>query len=84
MHIIAGLEIVNTNSAAPVPYNIQPISFSEGKEVRVGGVPKFKLVYDSPGPVIAVNPVLLFLPLPYSLSADLSFCTPSRLSNVSG
>ena len=63
MHIIAGLEIVNTNSAAPVPYNIQPISFSEGKEVRVGGVPKFKLVYDSPGPVIAVNPVLLFLAL---------------------
>ncbi len=63
VHIIAGLEIVNNNSADPLPYSIQPISFSEGREVCVGGVPKFKLVYDSPGPVIAVNPILLFLAL---------------------
>ena len=63
MHIVAGLEIINTNADDTVPYNIQPISFSEGQEVRVGGVPLFKLVFDSPGPVIAVNPIFLFLAL---------------------
>ena len=63
VRIIAGLEIVNSNSGYQQPYSILPISFSDGKEVRVGGVPKFKLVYDSPGQVFAVNPALLFLSL---------------------
>ena len=63
VHIIAGLEVVNTNSGETKLYSIQPLSFSEGKEVCVDGVPRFKLVYDSPGTGIAVNPVLLFLAL---------------------
>lgn len=63
VRIIAGLEIVNSNSVAQGSYSIQPISFSEGREVCVGGIPEFKLVYDSPGPVFAVNHVLLLLAL---------------------
>ena len=61
--IIAGLELVNTNIETPRPYSLQPISFSEGREVCVDGVPKFKLVGELQGPSTPVNPVMLFIAL---------------------
>ena len=61
--IIAGLELVNTNIETPRPYSLQPISFSEGREVCVDGVPKFNLVGELQGPSTPVNPVMLFIAL---------------------
>ena len=63
VRVIAGLEMVNTNSEVSSPYTFQPISFSEGKEVCVAGEPKFKLVGESQGPSTPVNPIVLFIAL---------------------
>ena len=63
VRIIAGLELVNANIESTRPYTLQPISFSEGQEVRVDGVPKFKLVGEIQGPSTPVNPVMLFIAL---------------------
>ena len=63
VRIIAGLELVNANSEVQRPYTIQPISFSEGKEICVDGVPEFKLVSESTGSSSPVNPLMLFIAL---------------------
>ena len=62
MRVIAGLELVNNNDD-PLPYGIQPISCSEGSEVKVAGVPEFKIVYEPQGPALPFNPGMLFLSL---------------------
>ena len=63
VRIIAGLELLNTNSDEARPYNIQPISFSEGREICVDGVPKFKLAVESFDSSLPLNSTLLFLAL---------------------
>lgn len=63
VRIVAGLELVNTNIEESRPYTIQPISYSEGKEVCVDGVPKFKLVGESTDSSSPVNPVMLLMGL---------------------
>lgn len=63
VHIIAGLEMVNANNDEARSYTIQPISFSEGREVCVDGVPKFKIVGESQGSSSSVNPMALFFAL---------------------
>ena len=63
VRIIAGLEIVNTNSDVVRPYTVQPISYSEGNVICVKGEPKFKIVYESTYSGIAVNSGLLFVAL---------------------
>ena len=61
--IIAGLEVVNTNDETPRPFTVQPISFSEGKEICVRGVPEFKIVFEAQGDTIAINSAMMFISL---------------------
>ena len=65
MRVIAGLEMVNANSEDPRSYTIQPISFSEGREICVDGVPKFKIVRESMDSAVPLNPALLFFALAF-------------------
>ena len=61
--IIAGLEMSDSNSGEIQSYSIQPLSYSEGREIHVGGEPKFKLICESPGVAVVVNFVLLYAAL---------------------
>ena len=63
VHLVAGLEIVNTNSDVARPYTVQPISYSEGNVISVGGEPKFKIAFESAGSSITVNSGMLFVAL---------------------
>ena len=63
VRIVAGLEIVNTNSEVARPYTVQPISYSEGNAISINGEPKFKIAFESTGSSIAVNSGLLFIAL---------------------
>ena len=63
MRVIAGLELSDSNSENQTPYSFQPVSSSDGCEVRVGGEPKFKVSYDSFGTVLAFNAGMLFASL---------------------
>lgn len=63
MKIIAGLEISDMNRDEPAAYSFEPLSFSDGEEIRIGGVPKFKLAYDSFSAPGTVNSGLLFFAL---------------------
>jgi len=63
VRVVAGLEMDNANSGELKNYSIQPISYSEGYEVRVGGEPKFKIICESPGAASGVNFALLYCAL---------------------
>ena len=63
VRIIAGLEIVNANSDVAKPYTVQPISYSEGNVICIGGEPKFKIAFESANSSIAINSGLLFIAL---------------------
>ena len=63
VRIIAGLEMDDANSGELRSYSIQPISYSEGREVKVDGVPKFKISSESPEVTVTVNFVLLYCAL---------------------
>ena len=63
VHLVAGLEIVNANSDVARPYTVQPISYSEGNVISVGGEPKFKIAFESAGSSITVNSGMLFVAL---------------------
>ncbi|MBR3562687.1 MAG: hypothetical protein IKN93_02555 [Bacteroidales bacterium] len=63
VRIVAGLEIVNTNSDVVRPYTVQPISYSEGNVICIKGEPKFKIVYESASSGISVNSGLLLVAL---------------------
>ena len=63
VRIVAGLEIINTNSDVAKPYTVQPISYSEGNVICIKGEPKFKIAFESAGSSLAVNSGLLFIAL---------------------
>ena len=63
VRIVAGLEIINTNSGEARPYTVQPISYSEGNVVCIKGEPKFKIAFESANASITVNSGLLFVAL---------------------
>ena len=63
VRIIAGLEMSDANDQEILPYSIQPISDSEGREVYVDGEPRFKIICESPGVAVVVNFVMLYVAL---------------------
>ena len=63
VRIIAGLEIINTNSDTPRPYTVQPIAYSEGNVISIKGEPKFKVVFESAGNSVDVNSGMLLAAL---------------------
>lgn len=74
--LIIGLEIINTISdrswgginprlRTPKGYSIQPLSEAAGSVVSVKDAPMFKLIYESPGPIV-VSDYSLFSPMLYA------------------
>ncbi len=69
--VVAGLEIADAFEEGP--YMVLPLSSSEGFEVKVGGVPQFKIDRPSSSAQLPVNPVLMVFSLVLLLIAAFLF-----------
>ena len=60
-------------------YSVKPLTFSEGSDVHINGLPIFKILYESAEPVRMANPVFMWLALGLLLFAAVMFVFRKRV-----